>query len=284
MDVFKYNNFKNYSHHFSDKTILLLGEFDFFHKGHEQLFRAATKAKKSQKIGILLIIKEKISPLSVEDKLDILAKIGFDFVVVCDFNFDFKNTEGDVFLQNVINNFAVDFFVSGKDFKFGKGAKYSSGNLISFKEGSLIVEILQKNNLKISSSLIKESIRYGEFKLINELLVIPYEIYVKNISSFKINQQDNISLIHPGIYYCNFLINDIWTPCMMHININKEISFHFMEKNITIELEKISISKIQIIESMRIISNSRVDLIDNKDWENFENIEKIKYLKKESYE
>ena len=102
MDVYKFDikhKIKD-NKDLEDGTILILGKFNIFHKGHLELINYAHSIKKEkQKIGILIINEENNNFQSLSSKLQICCSLDIDFAIVAEFNFEFKSIEGDDFIK-----------------------------------------------------------------------------------------------------------------------------------------------------------------------------------------
>ena len=130
----------------------------------------AKKIQKNEKIGILLIEKNKSTFQTVENRLINLASLGFDFVVFVEFNFEFMSIEGNDFISYLDKNFNIKNYIVGKDFKFGKNRKFSSSDIKNLTNANLyVIDILKIGNVKVSSSEIKRMHEFGEYNLIKEL-------------------------------------------------------------------------------------------------------------------
>ena len=97
-----YNNFKIKKQH--KNSIILIGNFDGLHAGHQKLFNIAKNYKKkySLKIGVLtfepmpkMYFNKKIKNFRIsnkEQKLNLLNKLNVDFVITKTFNKKFSKT------------------------------------------------------------------------------------------------------------------------------------------------------------------------------------------------
>ena len=212
MDIFKFNIKKNINEkeYFKNGSIILLGEFETFHKGHKKLLDQAKKIQKNEKIGILLIEKNKSTFQTVENRLINLASLGFDFVVFVEFNFEFMSIEGNDFISYLDKNFNIKNYIVGKDFKFGKNRKFSSSDIKNLTNANLyVIDILKIGNVKVSSSEIKRMHEFGEYNLIKELVINPL-VFDITIYDKKIKWEQKIEIPQFGNYFFSILIDDFW--------------------------------------------------------------------------
>lgn len=274
MNVYQFNIKKNIKDNsfFSDGSIVLLGKFEIFHIGHKLLYDQAKKTKTKEKIGILLIIKnEKHSIQTIENRLENLFFIGFDFVILANFDFEFKKIEGNEFIKYLDKNFNVKHYIVGSDFRFGYNKKFSSFDIEKISPNKVdIIDIFKVKNQKVSSSAIKQMHEFGEYNLINQLLVNPltFNIEIKNQNIIWIQE---CVKPHFGNYFFQILIDGYWYSGLIRFSINQQIEFKLInfEKNKQIFNQK---SRIKILDIERIIVNQKYDLINEKD------IEKTKYF------
>lgn len=267
MDIFKFNP-KNEDIKIEENSILLLGEFYFFHMGHYELFKKAKELQKNnERIGILIInnIDKNKKILTLENRLRALAKIGFDFVIVSEFNFEFKNLLGRDFIRKITKQYSICSYVVGSDFRFGKDRKSEAKDIINYANSSVDIIYLKKNNgIKISSSNIKQMYQFGELNLIKTLLVQPLEFDVLIKDNNKIIWPSYILKPHSGIYYGKILIDKFWYSGIFRFSINlKDVIFYL----VNYDKEKIynQETKFQLMDLKRIIINQRYDEIFEDD-------------------
>ena len=266
MNIYKFDVSKNFNNEFESGSILLLGEFEVFHKGHYKLFeRAKQLITNNNKIGILIIDHKQTNTFqTLENRLNNLAQIGFDFVIVADFNFDFKSLEGDQFIKYIESSFGVGTFIMGEDFRFGKDRKYSANDIKSLTTANVeIIKIFKYNDKKISSSDIKQMHEFGEYNIINQIIVNPL-VFDINLFSKRIKWKSEEHLPHHGNYYFKMLMDDYWYSGLIHFTIDKQIEYKLINHNSDNEIFD-QLTKIKLINIERIITNSRVDNINEDD-------------------
>ena len=209
------------------KSILLLGEFEVFHKGHLSLFKKALELKnKNYEIGILIIEKKDKKPYLqlISNRILNLKYIGFDFVIKTNFDEKFKKIEGIKFIEYLKYNFNVCNFIVGSDFRFGKDRKYEAKDIEKKSNvKTFILDLFEIDNQKVSSSLIKNEIINDQFNIAASNLVKPL-IFNISIESNLVKWSKNVLVPPTGIYLIEILINSKWVPGKLEIKSNSNIN------------------------------------------------------------
>ncbi|MGL4343107.1 MAG: FAD synthase [Metamycoplasmataceae bacterium] len=267
MFVYKYSNSQKIKD-FPKDNIIILGSFEFFHKGHLELLKKAKEIqKKGQKIGITIFTNIKDIPtkssedkISLNSRIEIMARLGFDFLILIDFTPNFKNQTGEEFLENLKIRYKIKYFICGQDFKFGKNRE-SNPQDMSPKYNFIILNSFIYNKQKISSTLIKELFTFGELDTINQLLCFNYRSDFLLEDMNVIWKNDN-PILHSGIYAIKIKINDFWYHGLIHISLNKIIKLKLI--NYFGSLLN-GVYQIEFDKIIRIIVNSFYDQIFNDD-------------------
>lgn len=170
---------------------LTIGNFDGVHRGHQALLKKLVQTAKEKNIQSCVMTFEPhpieyFAPekapsriLSLRDKLEALAEVGIDQVLVIHFNQHFANLSPTEFVEKIlVNGLQVQSILIGDDFHYG--AK-RAGNFLSLceagqKYGFTVerMETLEENNQRISSSATREALKQGDLSLARQLLGRPY--------------------------------------------------------------------------------------------------------------
>ena len=161
-------------------SLVVLGCFDAIHAGHAELLK---KAKLQAKIngldlGVMMFAEGKggRQVYSFEERLSFLAAYNVKFVLKIDYTDEFKKTTAADFLHNLEEHINVKAYMSGKDFRFGVGAKGKSSTLKNYADDEengvwyMSVKDVAIDGEKVSTTLIKQCLEAGEIQKANKLL------------------------------------------------------------------------------------------------------------------
>ena len=180
-----YNNFKIKAQH--KGAIILIGNFDGLHLGHQKLFALAKNFKKkySLKIGVLtfepmpkMYFNKDIKNFRISNKkqkINLLNNINVDFVIIKKFDKKFSKTKSVDFIENILKKkLNAKFIFVSNNFRFGNKRKGDVKQLIRCEEKNKYKIIKPKPLLikkKIaSSSLIRNYLQKGKLNEANKLL------------------------------------------------------------------------------------------------------------------
>tara|TARA_B100001057_G_scaffold496458_1_gene597995 strand:- start:230 stop:1159 length:930 start_codon:yes stop_codon:yes gene_type:complete len=180
-----YNNFdisKKYK-----KSIILIGNFDGVHLGHQKLFRLAQKYKKKYllKLGVLsfepmpkMFFNSKLKNFrisSLDQKIGLLRNFKVDFIINKKFNMNFSKTKSLNFINNVLGKkLRPKFIFVSNNFRFGNNREGNVNQLIKY-QSSCHYKVVKPKPLMIkkkivSSTLIRNLLSGGELSKANKLL------------------------------------------------------------------------------------------------------------------
>ena len=180
-----YNNFKISNIH--KNSILLVGNFDGLHLGHQKLFNLAKKYKKNFKLKIGVVTFEPIPKmyfntklthfriLSISQKVKILEKLGSDFLITKKFDKKFSKMKSHSFIKEVLyKKLKAKYIFVSNNFRFGNKRKGNVNELIN-NEKNYKYKIIKPKPLKfknkiISSTLIRKLLSKGKIEFVNKLL------------------------------------------------------------------------------------------------------------------
>ncbi|WP_435085581.1 bifunctional riboflavin kinase/FAD synthetase [Candidatus Pelagibacter bacterium nBUS_33] len=180
--------YKNFDINKSHKgSIILIGNFDGVHLGHQRLFKLAQKYKKkyNAKIGVInfdpmpkMFFNKSLKNFrlsSVNQKLNLLKNHDVDFVITKKFDKIFSKTKSISFVKNILSQkLDARFIFVSNNFKFGNkregDVKFLIQNEVRFKYKVIKPKPLLINNKIVSSSLIRGFLENGFLSKANKLL------------------------------------------------------------------------------------------------------------------
>ena len=139
-----YKNFNIKSQH--KNSILLIGNFDGLHLGHQKLFSLANKYKKKYllKIGVLTfepmpkmffdnnLINFRLS--NYQQKINLLKKFKVDFIIIKKFNKKFSKIKSINFIKkSLTEKLRPKFVFVSNNFRFGNKREGSVKQLINYE-------------------------------------------------------------------------------------------------------------------------------------------------------
>ncbi len=180
-----YKNFNIIKQH--KRSIILIGNFDGLHLGHQKLFKLAKNFKKkySLNIGVLtfepmpkMFFNNNLSNFRISNqkqKINSLKKHNVDFVIIKKFNKKFSKVKSTNFIKNIlVSKLQAKFIFVSNNFRFGNRREGDVKQLIKYEKifNYKIVKPrpLSKNKKIISSSLIRKLLIKGKIKKANEFL------------------------------------------------------------------------------------------------------------------
>jgi len=170
---------------------LTIGNFDGVHRGHQALLKKLVQTAKEKNIQSCVMTFEPhpieyFAPekapariLNLRDKLEALAEVGIDQVLVIHFNQLFANLSPDDFVKKIlVDSLKVQSILIGDDFHYGSKRAGNFSNLVEagLKYGFSVENMatFEENQVRISSSAIRSALSQGDLRLARQLLGRPY--------------------------------------------------------------------------------------------------------------
>ena len=169
------------------KSILLIGNFDGLHLGHQKVCNEAKKYKKKYKLKLGVLTFNPLPVMFFNNKMKnyrltndsqkfiLLKKMGVDFVINKRFNLLFSKIKSEKFIKNIIvKKIDPKFIFVSNNFRYGNKRKGDVKELIteSKKYGFNVIkpEPLRIKKKVVSSTSIRDLLKKGKIKKANKLL------------------------------------------------------------------------------------------------------------------
>ena len=114
------------------KSIILIGNFDGLHSGHQKLFKEARKFKKKLKLHLGVITFDPIPKMffnkkiknyrisNFHQKVSYFKKFGVDFLINKNFNKEFSKITCNKFIENILyKSLNAKYIFVSNNFRFG---------------------------------------------------------------------------------------------------------------------------------------------------------------------
>ena len=186
-----YQNFNISKNH--KKSIVLIGNFDGVHLGHQKLFRLADIYKKKFKLNIGVVTFEPMPKMyfnkkiknfrlsNINDKNKILKSLGVDFLITKKFDKNFSNIKSEFFIKEILSKkLEAKYIFVSNNFRFGNKREGDVKQLIE-NEKNYDYQIIKPQPLVlgskvISSTYIRSLLGEGNLKKANKALTRNWSI------------------------------------------------------------------------------------------------------------
>jgi len=180
-----YNNFNISPSH--KNSIILIGNFDGVHIGHQKLFKLAKKYKKKFKLKIGVVTFEPMPKMYFNKKLKnfrisnlsqknfLIQELGADFIITKKFSKNFSKIKYFSFIRNILyKKIQPKFIFVSNNFRFGNKREGNVKKLIK-SEKKFCYKIIKPRpliykNKTVSSSFIRKLLSKGNLNYANKLL------------------------------------------------------------------------------------------------------------------
>ena len=180
-----YKNFNLQKQH--KKSIILIGNFDGVHLGHQKLFKLAQSYKKKHKLKIGVINFNPMPKMyfnkslknfkitSINQKLKLLKELKVDFIITKKFNKNFSKVKSINFIKEILyKKLNCKFLFVSNNFRFGNKREGDVKLLIN-NEKNYDYKVVNpkpviKNKKTVSSTLIRNFLENGNLDKANKFL------------------------------------------------------------------------------------------------------------------
>ncbi|MCX7820982.1 MAG: bifunctional riboflavin kinase/FAD synthetase [Brevinematales bacterium] len=280
-----------------EEVFLTIGNFDGFHLGHKKIIDELMKfsqQKESNRNRFVITFKK--SPLEILNpsifkgyvfpfgcKEEVFEKLGIDYLANLDFLL-LKDITREEFVNFLKEKFKrINIFI-GYDFRFGKENMGDVDFLKKNFENVFVVDKVDFDGERISSSLIRDLISNGEIEKANRMLGRNYFIYSDEIKgdglgrrigfptiNLKINEQ---ILPSTGVYFTIYKLKERIFPAMTYIGKRPTIDGTEMRNETNI----IGLNEVEVMELSKIKKHKIYFVKKTREEKKLHNLEELKNL------
>ncbi len=276
-----------------EETVCTIGSFDGFHIGHKKILeKVKRRAKETNRKSLVVtfdphpkkVLNPENAPCTITDmetKKELLEKENIDYLFIIKFDKSFSKISAKDFLKFLTDKLKCRHIVVGYDWQFG----YKKEGNVFFAERYEkelgfkleIVEPILKDDIRVSSTLIRELLKKGDVEKASYFLGRKYCIKGKIIKGNQLGQKIGFPTINikppedlclkTGVYVGFIKINKKTYPAVINFGYRPTVD----GKNLVIEAHIIEKSVDIKDEYAKIIFLSRI-----RDEKKFESIEDLK--------
>ena len=167
-------------------SCVTIGAFDGIHLGHRKVIQALVEQSKQRHLPSVVLsfsphpalVLGKIDHpeylLDDQEKCELIADLGVDYLIILPFTNELAKTGADEFVKRLVDHLHLKVLITGDDFTLGKDRE---GNLAALDKlgqhyGFDLIHIPELDELgkRISSTYIRELLKQGELTKANHLL------------------------------------------------------------------------------------------------------------------
>lgn len=159
-----------------------LGKFDGIHRGHRKLVDNVVRRKEVGDLAVMFAFTtgEKMI-LSREERLSLAEELLIDIFIECPLNDHIRHMKAEHFVREILlGDLNAQNITVGEDFRFGYERKGNAamlemlGKTLGFE--TTVVPSETDGSRKISSTYVREELRYGNMEKVTELLASPFRL------------------------------------------------------------------------------------------------------------
>ena len=242
----RFNNINEFN--CKKSTIITIGTFDGVHLGHQKILKklnveAENNGLESSVLTFFPHPRTVLNPDSslklintIEERISLFKKSKIDNLIVHPFTKEFSELDSEDYVKNIlIDQLKAKIVLIGYDHKFGKNRTADINNLKEYgiKYNFEVIEIKAEeiNDIAISSTKIRNSIKEGDIQLTNSYLGYEFSFFGKVVRGNSIGKTlgfptanikigTDLKLIPKnGVYLISTIINQKIIFGMMNIGI-----------------------------------------------------------------
>ena len=238
MNVFSYENLS----HLPKGAVVLLGDFDGVHLGHQELVRAALSLR-DKPHAVLLFDKDPAFFLAngkskrilttLEDKIAIFDSLKIEIAYVIHVDSSFFALSPDEFIEKYLLPILPTALVCGTDFRFGNMAKGDTAKLAEYLP-VFAINLLERNGKKVASRDIKAMIAEGKVEEAKEEMGRPFALKgivhegfhngrTIGFPTLNVHLEEPYVLPGTGVYQTETVVDGVSYPSITNVGSNPTV-------------------------------------------------------------
>ncbi|WP_321288593.1 bifunctional riboflavin kinase/FAD synthetase [uncultured Sunxiuqinia sp.] len=249
-----------------EKPVLTVGSFDGVHLGHRKVIdRLKEIAKRNKGESVIftfsphprLVLNKQKGSLrlltTLDEKIKLLEKVGIDHLIIYPFTKEFSKLSYTDFVRIIlVKQLNIHTLVVGHDHRFGKDRKGDfemlQGLSMAFKFQLEQLDVLISDDIRVSSTKIRESLENGTIAKANKHLGYPFSLHGTVVEGQKLGRKiqfptANIEASDPhkiipgfGVYAVKLLIDGTAHQGMLNIGTRPTINNNADHRSIEVHL------------------------------------------------
>ena len=190
-----------------NKAVVTIGMFDGVHTGHQQILKelvATASINKGESIVITfdthprMVLNQDAYKLkfinSYDEKIDLIRNLGVDHLIILPFTKEFSKQSSTEFVKDfLVKKLHIKAIVVGYNNHFGSKQQNDFDHLLDlskeFNFEIIKVDVTSIDDLKISSTTIRDALGKGEIKIANKMLGYNYWLSGKVVEGNRIGNE-----------------------------------------------------------------------------------------------
>lgn len=216
---------------------IALGYFDGIHKGHQKVINKAVELAKvtNTKSAVMtffphpsVVLNKEVKHVSLltpmDEKIEKIKNLGVDYLFIVEFSREFASLEPEKFVDLFLIAFNVKNVVAGFDYSYGFKGQGTMQVLPIHGKGNFetyVIEKFTEDEIKVSSTRIRQLLKEGNVKDIPSLLGERYKVRGTVIHGDKrgrtigfptanIKLKDDYIIPAIGVYSVQLMVNNEW--------------------------------------------------------------------------
>lgn len=242
-----------YSEYLPVQTAVMIGKFDGFHLGHRKLLSAVLQEKENGYSSCVISFSTGVdSDRSViytkEEQRLLCDSMGVDVLAEYPLDETTREMSAEQFVMEILcNRLQARVIVAGEDFRFGKNRSGDIALLHALEERygyrTVCVPKVTEDEVRISSTGIRELLAGGNVKEANVLLGRPYAVFGEVLHGKKLGRMlgfPTMNLIPPtekllpayGVYVTKTKVEEQWFAGITNIGMRPTVD---SDKRVSVE-------------------------------------------------